>query len=145
MFRRLDRLLLSREQHYGSPTPCAGKQSPFKNSFKETVNRPERLSIFALRKRHFRGKRNLTSPRRESRARRIPAIVMESLLELQNEGNGLGLRIPGRLEELYGDRGGRFSLLGSRPLVSSLDPISSDPGVFSGFPECQAMNIRVLV
>ncbi len=70
---------------------------------------------------------------------------MESLLELQNEGNGLGLRIPGRLEELYGDRGGRFSLLGSRPLVSSLDPISSDPGVFSGFPECQAMNIRVLV
>jgi hypothetical protein len=55
------------------------------------MNRPERLSIFARRKRHFRDKRNVASPRRESRARRIPAIIREGLRELQNDGNELGL------------------------------------------------------
>ena len=50
-----------RGKHFAVPA----KHSPFKNSFKETMNCRERLLIFARRKRHFR---NVASPRRESRA-----------------------------------------------------------------------------
>jgi hypothetical protein len=108
------------------------------------MNRRERLSIFARRKRHFRDKRNVASPRREV-ARRIPAIVMTGLQELQNEGNGLGLANTTAPRKALRRSRGRFSLLGSRRSVCGLDPNSSDRGVFSSSPGGQPMNISVLV
>src|SRR6266568_1958919 len=82
MSRRLDRLPLSREQHYGSPRPCTDKHSPFKNSFKETHFASKRKSR-AANPRNFNGRPARVAKRRQ---RAWPGEY-------------------GGLEKLYGDRG----------------------------------------